>query len=151
MDSEELGKLFDMAIGREVEAHDFYKEVSEKVSDPKVQDIFLTLARDEKGHEELLWKYKGDPKAPIKFSPPKDWAVAETVELPPVSADMKPADALALAMKKEQQAADLYQSLADWATDDGLKAIYQNLSNMEKGHKHTLEGLYVDVGYPEVW
>jgi bifunctional DNase/RNase len=35
---------------------------------------------------------------------PPDYKVAESVELPEITIDMKPADAIALAMKKEQQA-----------------------------------------------
>ncbi len=151
MDQLEIGKLFGTAISREKEAYKFYSDVAERVSDQAVKDIFQELANDEKGHEEALWKFRADPSALMKFKAPPDYKVAETVDLPTVTAEMKPADAIALAMKKEQQAVEFYKQLADWCTDDALKATYENLSQMELGHKHRLENLFVDIGYPEVW
>lgn len=151
MDQAELIKLFDKAIGREQEAFKFYSGVAEKVKDSAVKEVFLQLAQEEKGHEEALWKFKADPTASVKFKAPQDFKVAESVELPELSLDMKPAEAIALAMKKEQEAVELYQNLSDWSTDATLKDMYANLSNMEQGHKHRLEKLYVDIGYPEVW
>ncbi len=152
MDQTEITKLFDLAIGREVEAHNFYKGVAEKVTNQSVREIFLQLAQEEKGHEELLFRLRGDPTATLRFTPPPDHKVAESVEeLPELSLEMKPADALALAMKKEQQAKELYERLAAWSEDEALRGMYQDLANMESNHKHRLENLFVDVGYPEVW
>lgn len=151
MDQVEISKLFDTAISREVEAYTFYKGVAERVENPSVKEIFEQLAREEKGHEETLWRFKGDPTATVTFKPPADFKITETVETPALTLDMKPADAIALAMKKEKQAMDFYQSLADWTEDGALKKIYQNLANMEQGHKAKLEKLFVDIGYPEVW
>jgi rubrerythrin len=151
MNESEISKLFETAIGREVEAHQFYRDVAERVQDPKVKEIFAQLAQEEKAHEELLWKLRHDPSVPMKFAAPADYKVAEAVELPEITLSMKPADALALAMKKEQQAMEFYQQLADWCTDDSVKQHYANLANMELSHKHRLEGLFVDVGYPEAW
>ena len=151
MDQADLDKLFDTAIGREKEAYKFYKDVAERVSNPAVKELFDKLAAEEQGHEEALWKFKSDPSAPMKFKAPPDYKVAETGERPEITADMKPADAIALAMKKEQQAVEFYQQLADWCTDSALAAQYENLAKMELNHKHKLENLFVDIGYPEVW
>ena len=151
MDQVEISKLFDLAIGREVEAYNFYKGVSERVEDPKVKEIFAKLASEEKGHEAVLQRFKGDPESVVTFKPPPDYKVAESVEVPALSLEMIPADAIALAMKKEQQAVEFYTNLAEWSQDAAQRSTYQNLAGMERTHKARLESLFVDIGYTEVW
>jgi rubrerythrin len=64
---------------------------------------------------------------------------------------MKPADAIALAMKKELQAAEFYQELAANMSDENLKASAISLANMELAHKTKLEKAYVDIAYIEAF
>jgi rubrerythrin len=64
---------------------------------------------------------------------------------------MRPAEALALAMKREQEAAEFYLGLARAAADPALRAAFEDIARMELGHKARLEGMYVDVGYPEAF
>ncbi len=151
MDMAQMDVLFQRAIRSEQEAHRFYAGVIERVDNPTVKDIFRRLAEQEKGHEELLWKMKGDPTLTHKMTAPPDYKVAESVELPELSFDMKPADAIALAMKKEQEAVEFYTGMAQLFDDPEMVSVYQNLANMELGHKHQLEKAFVDIGYPEVW
>jgi rubrerythrin len=88
----------------------------------------------------------------MKFAaPPSDFKIAEATELPVLSFDAKPADAIALAMKKEQQAVEFYRALAQTALDNGLKQVLESLATMELGHKHRLETIFVDIGYPEAF
>jgi len=150
MDPLELERTFSIAVRREIEAYEFYGDVAGRMKDPSVRDIFARLAKEEMGHIELLEGFKCDPSLIMKFEAPRqDFKVAEATELPSLSIEMKPADALALAMKKEQQAVELYRSLAAASTDTGLKSIFENLAGMELGHKQRLESLFIDIGYPE--
>ncbi len=152
MDKMELQRLFSIAIKREIEAYEFYKNVAQRVKNDDVRNVFLELAEQELGHKELLEKYQYDPTLEMKFeSPPIDYKVAEATELPKLSMDMKPADAIALAMKKEQQAVEFYRALADGTKDAGLKKAFTSLSEMELGHKARLENVFVEIGYPEVF
>jgi hypothetical protein len=32
-----------------------------------------------------------------------------------------------------------------------MKDVFNNLANMELGHKHRLETVFVDIGYPEAF
>ena len=75
--------------------------------------------------------------------------MAEEVELPELTESMKPADALALAMKKEQQAVEFYRRLAQNTTDNELKKLCLEMANMELNHKQKLENAYTDVAYVE--
>ncbi len=143
--------VFQKAAAREAEAYRFYRDVAEKTANESVKAIFWDLAKQEKGHEELMWRFKGDATMELKFQAPPDYKVAETVADPEPTADMKPSDAIALAMKREQRSVEFYRDLAEACTDSELKKVFESLANMEAGHKHRLENLFIDIGYPEVW
>jgi rubrerythrin len=64
---------------------------------------------------------------------------------------MKPADAITLAMRRELEAMQFYQGLAEAAAAPQVKEICLALANMEAGHKRRLEDLFVEIGYPEAW
>lgn len=152
MNQMQIDQIFSIAIAREVEAYEFYQNVYARVSDETVKGVFQQLAKEEQGHQELLERFKHDPTMVMKIQPPSaDYKVAEATELPKLSIEMKPADAIALAMKKEQQAVEFYRALAESATDASVKSIFDNLANMELGHKHRLENVFVEIGYPEVF
>ena len=151
MEQSDFELVFQKAAAREAEAYRFYRDVAERTANESVKEIFLELAQQEKGHEELMWKFKGDATLELKFQAVPDYKVAETLDDPEPTAEMKPADAIALAVKREQKSVELYRGLADTCTDAELKKVFENLANMESGHKHKLEKLFVDIGYPEVW
>ena len=152
MDRRQLDDLLSTAIAREVEANAFYRQVAERSTNPNVRNIFADLAAEELGHQKLLEGVKRDPNLMRRFSAPAaDYRVAEATALPALSIDMKPADAIALAMKKEQQAVEFYLDLAARASDSELVSSLNALANMEKGHKTRLEDVFVQIGYPEVF
>ncbi|HPD51657.1 MAG TPA: ferritin family protein, partial [Methanoculleus sp.] len=68
-----------------------------------------------------------------------------------LSVDMKPLDGLLLAIKKELQAAQMYSRLARASADAEQKMVFEQLANMEKGHKARLEDIYTNMAYPEAW
>ena len=151
MDQLQFEKLISVAIRAEVEAHEFYRDVAKRTENLSVKKIFAELAEEEMNHRELLERYRMDTSLAIRFKAPPDYKVAETVDEPKLTMDMTPADAIALAMKKEQQAMEFYRSLANICDDSKVKDAYNNLANMELGHKHLLEKAFVDIGYPESW
>jgi len=152
MEQIEFEQIMSIAIKREIEANEFYTDAAKKMKDPDVKKTFEQLAGEEMGHMELLERFKADPQMPFKIgAPSRDTKVAEATELPKLSTSMKPADALALAMKKEQQAVEFYRGLSAASAEAGLKATFDNLANMELGHKNRLENLFVDIGYPEAF
>ena len=150
MEIDVFEKVINIAIKREIEAYDFYTKVAEKLTDKGLNSIFTQLAGEEQNHRNLLESLKQDAKSHFKFeNPNKDFHLAEKTELPPLSTDMKPADAFALAMKKEQQAAEFYHDLANRTEDAEIKEMCTNLAHMELQHKQKVEKAYVDVAYVE--
>lgn len=151
MTKEQYKKILEMAIGNEVEAYEFYQKASEKAKDASIKKVFSQLAEEEKGHEKLLAGFlSGDVKA-MKFDEAADYKVSETVNKPKLSIEMKPKDALALAMKNEEEAMNMYAAFAQASTDQAQKQMFQQLSIMEKGHKAQLEEYYSNAAFAEVW
>jgi len=143
--------ILDAAVQREDEAHAFYLRISKGQSNATVKQTFAELAADELSHKEFLQACLRDPALLSKMPTPKDYKVAEATEEPAFSIAMKPAEALALAMKKEEGAARFYRNLAESTSDPVLATMFTNLARMELGHKTRIETLFVNIGYPEVF
>lgn len=143
--------ILTMAIDNEVEAYEFYLGISNKVEDASIKAIFKDLAEQEMGHRDVLSCYLNEDAKPLNFMDLPDYKIAETVDKPKLSLAMKPVDAIALAMKREEEAMEMYQGMANSSPDEAQKELFMNLSNMEKGHKVQLEDLYSNMAFPEVW
>lgn len=150
MQVEEYRNIISSAVEKEVEAYEFYSGVAEKVSNRSLKDIFTELAEEEKKHKSTLEGYLTDLK-PMAFDAKRDYKISETVQRPPLTLEMKPADAIALAMKNEEDAMNMYTALAENSSDPEQKGAFQSLAAMEKGHKAKLEDLYTNMAFPEVW
>jgi rubrerythrin len=87
----------------------------------------------------------------MHFDEVKDCRVSETVRRPKLSLSMKPADAIALAMKDEEAVMNLYTDLANLSTDSEQKKTFQSLATMEQGHKVRLERVNTNGVFPVVW
>ncbi len=150
MKVEEYKKVIAMAVENEIEAFDFYTAAGEKVQDANLKDIFKDLAEEEMKHRNFLQGLLSQVK-PMRFDEAQDYKIAEAVAKPKLSIAMKPAEAIALAMKNEEEAMTMYAELARCSTDQEQKEMFEALSRMEKGHKVKLEGLYTNMAFPEVW
>ena len=149
MDEEYRG-ILSMAIGNEIAAHNFYKDICERTNDKNLKSTFAELAEEERKHKLILEGFLAGSK-PLHFAGVTDYKVAETVEKPKPTIDMKPADAIALAMKEEEEAMKMYQALADSSTTPDQKETFLALAGMEQGHKVKLEELFTAMAFPEVW
>ena len=151
MDKKTYRQILDDAIQGENEAHQFYLAIAKKTHDNFLEELFLSLSEEEKKHRHILEKFRDNPSKTISFTKVPDYHVAETIEEPALTLDMKPVDAIALAMKKEQAAMQHYSQLADACTDPDQKKVFSELAAMERKHKNKMEAAFVDIGYPEVW
>lgn len=151
MTLEEYKKIISDAINNEEDAYLFYSDVAQKSKDKNISSIFEGFAKDELSHKVLLKGYLSGAVKSLKFDTTADYKVAESVDKPKLSIDMKPADAIALAMKNEEEAMNMYTEFASLSTDEEQKETFLNLAKMEQGHKAKLEDLYVGIAYTEVW
>ena len=151
MDKKTYQQILDAAIDSEIESHQFYQQAARKVGDAYLKKMFGELAEEELKHQLILQAFRKDERKAIHFARAADYHLSETMDDQPLSVDMKPADAIALAMKKEEAAMNQYASLARAATDEAVKKTFQELAAMEQGHKTKMEAAFVDIGFPEVW
>ena len=144
-------EIIKFAIGNEIEAQEFYSKAAEKVKTPQLKDMFNGFAEDEKSHEKLLNGYlKKGPKK-MHFKQSFDANFATSVDKPKLSVSMHPADALALAMKNEEEAMDFYTYVADLTDDKQEKKVFMELAEMERGHKLKMEKAFKNVTFSADW
>jgi rubrerythrin len=151
MNAEDYKKIISLAIDREVEAYSFYRTISDKVKDAGLKKIFNELAGEETKHREFLQGLLSKGTTAFHFDAHKDYKVTDAMPSPKLSADLKPIDGLLLAIKKELEAMQMYNQLANSSTDAEQKKMFMELSAMERGHKNRLEDLYTEMAFPEVW
>ncbi len=151
MNLSEYKEIIKQAIANEVEARKFYDDAANTLKDPHLKKLFADLAEEEKKHRDILTKIYTSNTMDRYFSESRDYKVAETVDEPELSMEMKPADAFALAMKKEEAAMKQYTEMAAMCNDDGKRQVFLDLAAMERDHKLKMESAFIDIGYPEVW
>ncbi|HZK24241.1 MAG TPA: ferritin family protein [Oscillospiraceae bacterium] len=151
MNIDDYRKIIATAIEFEIESYEFYQGVAEKTTDNNIKAIFASFATEELAHKNFLEDFlQGDARSlAIKTQP--DYKVADTVAMPKLTVEMQPAEAIALAMKKEEEAMKMYTSLANHADSPEHKKLFADLAAMEKNHKVELENIYVSTAFPEVW
>ncbi len=151
MKPEEYRKIITDAISKEVESYVFYRSVYEKVSDKALKSTFNELAGEEKKHREFLEGLLVKPMKDLHFDETRDYKVAKTIDRPTVTIDMKPIDGLKLAIKKEEDAMELYKGLSAASKDAEMKKLFDSLTKMETSHKARLEDIFTNQAFPEVW
>ena len=139
------------AIAQEIAARDFYAEAAQRVDNPQVKEIFQEMSQEEAKHWEILETFRFDPTAQVAFEHVDDFGVAEESASQPFTFDLSPGEAFQLAMKKEQAAMETYLKWARACQDPELKKVYEELAEMERGHKARIEELFVNAAFPEAW
>lgn len=152
MDLEKYRQVIEDAIQVEIKAKEFYEKVANGVKDDYLKELFESFAKEEKKHEMILTDVLNNQQMEVSyFDFEKDFHVAETIDMPEVNDGMDLKDAIGIAMKNEELAMKNYAALAENCEDEKLKAVFLDLSAMERQHKFKLEESFVSVAYPEVW
>lgn len=150
MTKEAYIEILRMAVGNEAEAYEFYRNASEIASDNGLKGVFANLAKEELKHKMLLEGYTSGAEQ-LSFDEAQDYQVSETVESPKLTTEMRFVDAIALAMKKEEEAMAMYKAFADASLDAAQREMFLELSKMEAGHKVGLEEIYINAACVEAW
>lgn len=151
MERAEFETILSAAIESEIAAYTFYQEAAKRVADSYLKKMFTEFAQEEKHHRDILESLKANNSAAVQFETMPDYKISEAIETPAITTDMKPADAIAIAMKNEETAMKHYTRLAESCTDPEKEKLFLKLAAMERQHKHRMERAFVEVGFPEVW
>ncbi len=133
-----LDEIWDFAIGKEIEAHDFYEELAQWAERPEVAKAFEDFAVDEWQHKIRLEALKAG-EVEIQQDEVGNLGIADSVEDVEPEANLTYAKALLVAMQREKQAFQFYTDLASMSQDPQTRNVFMELAQEEAEHKLRLE------------
>lgn len=151
MEERKLTELIDLAIQREIEAHDFYKGLEDKVEDTAAKDALGSLAKEEKRHRAFLEDYKAGKlgAGALRLTQVVDYKIAEHLEKPDLAKSLESKDVYLVAAHREQNSYAFYTGLAAVHSDGPAKEMLIRMANEEKRHKEKVEYLYTNTAFPQ--
>ena len=151
MEEKKIAAVIDMAIEREVEAYNFYQDLSKEVEDPTAKESLQFLSNEEKKHKEFLEKYRQGGLGPegLRMTEVVDYKIAEYLDKPDIKKNMESKDVYLVAAHRELNSYNFYQSLANMHPDGNAKAVLMRMANEEKKHKEKVEYLYSNTAFPQ--
>ena len=102
-------------------------------------------------HKDYLQKFLETKAETIKIDDSEDYNLSQDIDRPRMTTEMDFRDAIKLAIKREEEAMQLYADIANSCLDKAEQDIFAGLSKMEKLHKTQLEEIFLNVGFNEVW
>ena len=146
-----LKDVLHKAIQKEIESQYLYRDLSQKMTEEAPRDAFQELVRQEQGHQQLLELYlRGELKGgTLSRGQAMDYKIAERLEQPEISSDMKLKDIFLLAANREKASHEFYLGLAQIHPIGEVKRLIEGLAAQELEHKQRVEFLYAEVGFPQ--
>ena len=146
-----LKEILIKAIEKEVNSRLLYVSLSQKVNDQTAKDAFQELAQQEQEPQNLLERYlRGELKeGTLSHGQFVDYKIAEQLDQPELSIDMKLQDVFLLAANREKVAHEFYLSLAQVHPAGEMKRLLEELAAQELEHKQRVEFLYTEVAFPQ--
>ena len=144
MDEKKFKEIIQFAIGKEVEAFNFYTEASGNAKYSGGKDLFLSLAKEEEGHRKLLANLNMEKVAQKRIEKVPDLKISDYMVDVEVKPDLSYADMLRIAMKREERSVKLYNDLKTSSGDKELEKLFTFLATEEAKHKLRLEKIYDD-------
>ncbi len=139
--------VLDTAIRLETRSEQIYRQAAEIVSVPGAKTLLRELAEEEVRHKELLEgvKASGDHQRIGHGDAPTDMKLSDYLKEIPLTNESTIEDIFVFAMKREQQAVDLYTRMLDIYAGTDATPILKRLVLEEQGHKERLEKEYDDI------
>lgn len=142
MDKERFDTIVSDAIEGEAQAQDYYFKLSKRASDPQTASLFEALSKQERTHRDILLKILEQKKVVVKLGDLPDVSSKTAADDVTYSDSMSYREAISMAIKKEEEATDLYLLLAESNTDPEIIEIFTSLAKHEASHKRELERLF---------
>ncbi len=145
---ENVEAILNFAMEKEKEAVDFYRFLSEKESLSGSREMFTDFAKEEQKHFDMLSNIKsGAPDKAVseyQFKWIPDIKRSDYVVETDYHEGMGYNEILMLAMKREEKALALYNTLLQQTETEAAKKVFKILCQEEAKHKLALETLYDD-------
>ena len=148
MKFENLKAIVDFAIEKEIEAAEFYTDLSRKENFSGSSKMFEEFAAEERKHQKLLEDFKTQGVTQSMQDYHLKWITDIKRSDYIVDLEYQPGmaynDILMLAMKREEKALMLYNDFLDQADTEEGKKLFKILCQEEAKHKLALETMYDD-------
>ncbi len=129
-------EILGVAVKKEMEAANFYKDLAARIPNPIIKERFLSIAKEERKHRALLQheyqRLTGEAKPPL---PKADAQDRDEFDVHTASIE----DALLYAIQAERAAQKLYTSAAKASNDPRGQQMLEYLVEFEKGHERQLK------------
>lgn len=139
-----LEEVLEFAIGNEIEARDFYWDLSKRTASDRMSEVFSDFAAEEDGHRLRLEHVKAGKGGLGMVREVPDLSIGDFIVDEDPYPEMDYASALVLAMKKEKKAFKLYLELADLYEEGDMRQLFLSLAQEEAKHKLRFEIEYDD-------
>ena len=139
-----LNDVLTFAIRREHDARELYLMFRNMVKDPGAKALLEDLANQESGHQKLLENAlkKGNVEHLGGKKEVKDLHLGDYMVTDDIGPDSSPQNVMLFAIKKEQEAHDMYQMLLGNYEETKLEELFSGLARAELHHKEILEREY---------
>jgi rubrerythrin len=144
MDEKKFKEISQFAIGREIDAIDFYSRASQLVKLSGTRELFLDFAKQEEGHKKKLEGVMAGKVDVAKIEKVPNLKISDYLVDAELRPDVSYADILRIAMKREERSVKLYTDLTEKNVDKNLNDLFTFLIQEESKHKYALEKLYDD-------
>ncbi len=148
MEFESLEAIVDFAIEKEIEATDFYIDLSKESAFSGSAGMFAEFAQEERKHRKMLEDFKTRGVAVSIKEYPFKWIAdikrSDYVVDLEYRKGMAYNEILMLAMKREEKALKLYNMFQAQADSEAGKNLFKILCQEEAKHKLALETMYDD-------
>jgi len=148
MEFESLDDVVEFAIQKEVEAAEFYSELSREADLAGSAKMFAEFAEEENKHRRMLEDFKAQGIAAsiqdYQFKWITDIKRSDYVVDLEYQKGMAYHEILLLAMKREEKALKLYNEFQVQADTEAGKNLFKILCQEEAKHKLALETMYDD-------
>jgi rubrerythrin len=144
MDKKKFEEVIQFAIGKEIEAFNFYTSASQVAKYSGAKELFLDLAKQEEGHRKLLENLNMEKIAQARIEKIPNLKISDYMVDAELKPDLSYAEMLRIAMKREERSIKLYEDLRGSNPDENLKKLFTFLVQEESKHKFRLEKIYDD-------
>ncbi len=146
MNFKSIDEILTFAIDKENEAVAFYQSQAAKAGKPSLKEIFENFAKEEEKHAALLSDIAGNKEKieSYEFKKIQDLKISDYMVEKDYEEGMPMPEILKVAMKREEKAVKLYQTLADQTDNADARKLFLMLVQEESKHKLGLESMYDD-------
>jgi rubrerythrin len=149
MKNANFDSIVEKAIANEEEAHQFYLDLVQVVTDKMTKDTLQYMASEEAKHKEYLLRYRQESVIgnAVDVDNEMNSKITAFLKPPDIKANMESKDVYLLAAARELNSYNLYMGMASLHPDGEIKQMLLKMASQEMKHKEKVEYLYSNTAF----